>query len=348
MKNRLTHIIFVLLMLAAGIAQAQQNIFTVTRTDDPSPFLYQQNPNDPAIIGTLQWAVRKANDATGTILINFNIPGNGPHIINLNYYLPDINNNNIVIDGSTQPGYQTGNPAIIIDGQTIISNCFIIHDQQCEIKGLYIRKFNTGISVLSPYFKIDNNVINQCNLGISISSNYGEVTGNIIGTDNTMTGLLYISGYGIFIGYTLNNITENIIAYCQYAGIMVTYINSQNLFSQNQIFNNPRAIVYKATPPVLKPIISSIINGNVSGTSQPNCRIEIFGSTGNENANEYLSFVTADASGNWTANVTTTYPYIVATAIDQNNNTSVLSAAFAVPAPTPGSTCAAAIEIQIN
>ncbi|MBU0766117.1 MAG: PKD domain-containing protein, partial [Bacteroidetes bacterium] len=72
----------------------------------------------------------------------------------------------------------------------------------------------------------------------------------------------------------------------------------------------------------------------VSGTSQPGDIIEIFGSTGAENANEYLQTVTADGSGNWTAQLMyTSFQNIVATATDTQGNTSSIS--LAVPIPDP-------------
>ncbi|MBI5218331.1 MAG: hypothetical protein HY958_05320, partial [Bacteroidia bacterium] len=201
MNKKLTQIIFVFLMLAAGISQAQVDTFTVTKTTDFDPFLYQDNPEDTAIAGTLQWAVRKANDAIVPCVIVFNISGNGQHTINLIYQLPYLNNE-IIIDATTQNGYTPGNPAIIIDGANAIPICFHLAIDNCSIKGCYIQNFTSkGISVYNVNgFLIENNVINRIIIpppsplkpcvipasGIALfNCMNGIIRTNIIGTDAT-------------------------------------------------------------------------------------------------------------------------------------------------------------------
>ena len=64
---------FVLIFLLTGIVfnVFSQNIYTVTKTTDPNPFLYNfvDSLCDSAMYGTLQWAIRKSNDDTTASII---------------------------------------------------------------------------------------------------------------------------------------------------------------------------------------------------------------------------------------------------------------------------------------
>ncbi len=79
-------------LLAAAPASAQT---TVTNTNDSGP-------------GSLREAINAANAASGPNTVSFNIPGPGPHIINLSTPLPPLLGNNDSIDGTTQPGASCG------------------------------------------------------------------------------------------------------------------------------------------------------------------------------------------------------------------------------------------------
>src|SRR3989339_1643482 len=151
-------IIFAVILSVLLINTQAQNVFTVTKTSDPDPFLYSENPDNPDIQGTLQWAVRKANDSESGCIINFAIQGTAPHIIALDYELPIIRQS-LIIDGTSQADYQIAMPAIIIDGQnkhyTAIQ--FYLTDNSI-VKGLDIRNFKTyGIS----FNKCNNIIIEQ-------------------------------------------------------------------------------------------------------------------------------------------------------------------------------------------
>jgi len=102
-----------------------QTTLVVTKTTDPDPYQYPYNFNDslcnPEMYGTLQWAVRKANDIQTNVNIVFNIQGAGTHTINLEYTLPVLKAH-VSVDGSSQTGYTQGNPSVIINGQ---NNIFI-------------------------------------------------------------------------------------------------------------------------------------------------------------------------------------------------------------------------------
>ena len=107
-------------------------------------------------MGTLQYAIRTANNSPAdAVVIVFNIPGLGPHVIYLNNYLPALTKP-ITIDGSTQPGYNYNNgPSIIIDGTNvpIYSHCFNFtsYADSGKVIGIHIRNFwaSNGVMVFT-------------------------------------------------------------------------------------------------------------------------------------------------------------------------------------------------------
>ncbi|MGC9332030.1 MAG: T9SS type A sorting domain-containing protein, partial [Bacteroidales bacterium] len=96
------------------------------------------------------------------------------------------------------------------------------------------------------------------------------------------------------------------------------------------------------------PEILSYENNILSGTSAPNDTIEIFGSTGEQNANEYLTSTTTGPDSTWSVEVTTTYPYFIATATDMENNTSEMSGVVENPIVENGKSCEKAITLEID
>lgn len=188
--------------------------------------------------------------------------------------------------------------------------------------------------------------------GISLyGSTYNSITRNIIGTD-VNNNLLGCDGYGIllnayitkdmYLASNYNRIGENnvpigspedyysnVIANCGNAGILIAGRGFRNLITRNNIYENPIGIsliggnIFKQ-PPVITQYDS--ITNTLTGTSQVNDIIEIFGSTGVENANQYLKTVSADGSGNWNAIIiSNNYANCIGTATDGMNNTSGFS-----------------------
>ena len=334
-----------------------QTIFYVIKTGDPDPFLHPYNYVDSlcdtTMYGTLQWAERKVNDTPGPCEIHFAIAGAGQHTIYLLYELPVLINAT-KIDGTTQPGYQYGSPTIIIDGQNLINTGIYYYNvTNSVIKGLQIQNFSLQGIVLyrCTSAEISDNIINRINnespfdatTGIRlINTNNTHISGNFIGTNYTLNSGNGCDDYGILVQYYVfpqqsngdNNfiggsgVNEgNTIAYNGVLGISIGMGSSNNLISRNRLFNNPTAIylIMDANLNKQAPVITSATANIVSGTSAPNDIIEVFGSTGNENANEYLTTTIADSSGSWTAQATTTYQNVIATATDDSNNTSALS-----------------------
>ncbi|MCD6366473.1 MAG: hypothetical protein J7L46_02920, partial [Bacteroidales bacterium] len=341
--------LFLLLgITATGFSQTAT--YTVTKVTDPDPFVHPYNYVDSlcdtAMYGTLAWSINKSNDDGVPSNIVFAIPGTDIHIILLNYSLPTISGD-ITIDGTTQNGYSFPDPSIIIDGQNnIVTGLSLLKIQNSIINGIYIRNFLThGIAVShSNNVTISNCIINDINNGTSnneaaiailvVVSPNCNIQGSYIGT-NPSSDSLNIEDYGIMLWLNSNNNLVggsglnqgNTIAYC-WRGIFVNgSINDK--ISRNIIYNNLQAIFLgpgannnKAAPDSLQYNDSTQV---LSGIAEPFDSIEVFGSTGPENANTYLGTTQADANGSWSIQVQTADSFLVATATNSANNTSALS-----------------------
>jgi parallel beta-helix repeat protein len=190
-----------------------------------------------------------------------------------------------------------------------------------------------------------NNTINSNSTGLFLY----DVTGNNF-TDNIVSNS---TNYGMYVQSCQNNTIggtspqqPNAITNNGLSGIYLTASTGIKI-SGNSIYNNPIAVqnVDGSNNNKAAPVIVSFDGTTVTGTSEPGDIVEIFGSADNENANEYLTTIAADANGDWTANVSTTYEGVVATATDGSNNTSMLSGYFAIP-QQPGATCENAVVIE--
>ncbi|MDD3687379.1 MAG: hypothetical protein PHE56_11495, partial [Bacteroidales bacterium] len=114
----------------------------------------------------------------------------------------------------------------------------------------------------------------------------------------------------------------NTIKNCRTYGV---FLNStqQTKISGNVIFGCERAIYLNySNDNIQPPVITSYTNGILSGTALPNSTVEIFGSTGAENANEYLGSVIVDGDGSWSVEVIFNYDYTLASQTSNNFNTS--------------------------
>lgn len=315
-----------------------QSVFTVTKITDPDPFEHPFNFDDALcdaeMYGTLQWAIRKANYVNDESLIVFDIPGEGPHEIILNKYLPQITSP-INIDGTTQTGYIQGVPSIIINGQHMWAYGLNIYHASCSIKGLHIMNFiECGIFLRETNScEISDNIITKImtnpglvvreapSIGIKLlKCDNVTVSGNNINT--TIEGILQSTPrYGMYIENSYNCLiggqnqsSSNEISNCGDFGILIN--NSQLItLSRNIIYNNDKAIslINGANDNIQPPVINNYSGGILSGTAQPNTTIEVFGSTGEENANEYLVSTDTDGNGDWSVEVSTVYNYFITT-----------------------------------
>src|SRR6056300_479303 len=119
-------ILFLSLLFSCNIyAQAT---FTVTNTNDSGP-------------GSLRQAILDANATAAKDVIEFNIPNAGPHTITLSTELSPIFFP-VDINGNTQPGFSSGNPQVIIDGNEVnFGFAFITNSSGSSVIGLLMGNF---------------------------------------------------------------------------------------------------------------------------------------------------------------------------------------------------------------
>ncbi|HEY8402625.1 MAG TPA: gliding motility-associated C-terminal domain-containing protein [Cytophagaceae bacterium] len=166
LQRYLLFLIFMVPLLANGAT------FTVTNTGDNLGL-------DPAAFagtGTLRQAIIDANATPGSDTINFNIPGTAPFTIQLEADLPAFWNfadpslgGEVILDGSTQPGYSAGKPVVIIDGNSrAYQGIQFWGGSHGTVKGLII------VNCRFHGIKIDNNVGNVIIQGNYIGINYNN------------------------------------------------------------------------------------------------------------------------------------------------------------------------------
>lgn len=376
LKNKNKTILRIMLLsiisLSSIIVQAQ-NVFTVTKTTDPDPFIYPFNNDDalcdPVMFGTLQWALKKVNNAATPSIINFNIPGSGSHIIAL-IGQPVVVGNQVTIDGYSQPQGE-----VIIQlplGNGNLGNFVFWFSQASSnntiIQGLHFSGYtDDGFDTYGIITSYNNNIIIRDNVFTNIkkdiflgNSHTSQIYRNLFGVDKNGTNYPEFTGSveAISVGYAGAGASNNVVGGIgdkqntitnKGAGVRIVEGN-HNLITRNKIYNNSQGAIRGITSTnqndfKTKPTINTIVNlSNVTGTSNPGDIVELFGSTGSENANEYLTSVVADVNGNWSADLTaaTTRTYISATATDVNNNTSEL----AISAEFVNNTCASCTKLK--
>ena len=190
--------------------------------------------------GSFRQAIINANSFAGTNVIVFNIPaGLAPLTISALSLMPAINNANVTIDATTQPGYSSTNqPIVQFDGKSLPNGTtgdgLNITASGCTIKGLDISDFPGN--------------------GITLSNSTGNVIqGNFIGCDltgaktlpNTSNGILIYNSANNLIGGT-NALTRNYVVDAGADGIHIEGAAGTN----NQVLGN-------------------IVGMNSTGTGQP-------------------------------------------------------------------------------
>ncbi|MCU0755616.1 MAG: GEVED domain-containing protein [Xanthomonadales bacterium] len=169
---------------AAERIRAARATFTVTNTADSGP-------------GSLRAAVQAANGSPGPDLINFSIPGPGPHLITLTSNILSISEA-VVIDGYSQPG-------AMMNTLAVGSNAVI----QIQVNatnlggGLFELGFHNGSTIRGL-------AINQLDGGAGIDINFNAsdhiIEGNYLGLSAAGTAVIGSSEAGIVIGnFSSNN-----------------------------------------------------------------------------------------------------------------------------------------------
>ncbi|MBL7840271.1 MAG: hypothetical protein JNJ75_09045 [Cyclobacteriaceae bacterium] len=164
------------------------NTFTVTNTLDDTN------------TGSLRWALTAANAIGGSspVLINFNIPGDGPHRIVVNSSLPSVRAYT-TIDATTQPSsVVTSQPKIIID-KTFLANLLTIGYYDV-VKGFQFDALGGSVISVGDYCQVIGNVFNIrsfYNAIISVGYSGGntfdsKIKGNVINSEAPQAGAIGI------------------------------------------------------------------------------------------------------------------------------------------------------------
>ena len=203
--------LFAIVAILVCLSVFSQDTIYITSTAYPDLTEHEYNPDDnlcdPVLLGTIPWAFLKALDSEEEVVyIHFNISGQGPHIIYATYALPQITRR-VIIDAATQSGYQTGLPAIILDGGENVNHGISFHGvSNSVVKGICIRNFQyTGIFcnnvnnsefydnvIYSIHRLLSDLMLGEGCIGLVGSSN-NILKGNILGTD--LTGNAYNNKY---------------------------------------------------------------------------------------------------------------------------------------------------------
>ncbi|HTU20813.1 MAG TPA: right-handed parallel beta-helix repeat-containing protein [Gemmataceae bacterium] len=164
-----------------------------------STFTVINTSSDPNTSGSLPWAVQQANSSPGLNYIEFNIPGSGIHTINISSTLSLTNQ--VVIDGTSQPGYN-GTPLISVQGSANVLDLFELgtNSSDSTIQGLDMYDY-TG-SAVALFGGSTGDFIQNNWIGFFRDPTTGEVSLNYnLGQDN--------SSEGIVVSGSNNNVIRN-------------------------------------------------------------------------------------------------------------------------------------------
>jgi len=350
-------------MVSFSCLTAWAQTYVVTKTTDFDPMTWVPgNPDGfPNQVGTLQWAIRKANAdlSAGPVYINFNITGTAPHTIQLAYELPNITRW-VYLDGTTQPanGYQGIEPKVIVAAPPASSvNGFYFTSAASTgsiLTGIQANNFTYAIYVsLANSIYISKNVVVVTDgsikgAGIWMQSGSSVVHGNYVGVTRSGQSMglfnycIVGNGTGLFGNTSPGN--ANVVrggtngiaaagsgAKYRISGNIITASSSKSIFLQNG-----------GNELYAKPVITSFVlgtsgNSSVSGTAAISDAVEVFLSdAGGKNANSYLGTAIANGSGQWTLSGMTLNgnEVLIATATKNRETiTSELSAPFTVSDP---------------
>ncbi len=235
------------LALQSASAQAhvlQSNAFEVTTTADNGP-------------GSLRAIIEQTN-SNGIMgdSITFNIPGDGPHRIELATPLPPITLR-VFIDATTQPGYSDRVPEVIIDGGGLEPGENGLDFSNPAVGGM----LNTvsGLSIVG--FTPDGD---QGGAAIRLVSDFNQLTNNYIGIEPD--GTPNANGYGVIVENSSSN------------WIGITTSNG------NVISNNVVGVAIHGADASENQVRGNLIGTDAAGTEAAgnNTNIKVMGSSGND------------------------------------------------------------------
>jgi VCBS repeat-containing protein/parallel beta-helix repeat protein len=212
------------------------------------------NTNDSGA-GSLRQAMLDANSNTGADTINFNIAGSGIHTISLTSALSTISDS-VILDATTQSGYVTGAPVIVLDGTSAgaEANGFTLQASNSVIRGFQIQNFTNGTTSITGAGIVidgstgggDNNTITENYLTANCESVTGSVGAIVItgAADNnviTVNQLINNNSDGIRFADALstsNQLTNNVIIGSGDDGVKL--VGANITFTGNTVSNNQR------------------------------------------------------------------------------------------------------------
>lgn len=179
---------------------------------------------DSLQVNSLRWAISQANANVNSPgqpdVIAFDIPGGGAHTIRVNSPLPPILDS-VVIDGTSQPGYNGSSPAIEISGANLLrpgsSNGLQLYSPSI-VRALTINDFpGYGIRVHVGGNVVESSFIGTTRDGTSSAGNgLGGILidgggGNLIGSSGAGSGNLISGNQGAGIRISSTSVGANLI-----------------------------------------------------------------------------------------------------------------------------------------
>lgn len=264
--------LLVIVFLYGSLSSATAATYTVTSNSGSSN------------AGTLGWAIAQANATADADTIAFNLPAGQTLIKPIDPY-PALSSN-VVIDGTTQPGY-AGTPLIEIDGSLVTFGLigFRMEGNNITVKGLSITRFPLyGVRVRAGF---SNTVIESCYLGVRPDGATAAPNGDGINVENAST---IIGGNTAAQG--------NVISGNSFNGIQLANTSSPVQILNNRIgtnaagtaaLSNNGAGIYVPSPN------NQIRNNLISGNAQNGVIITGATATGNVLTGNQIG---TDAAGN--------------------------------------------------
>ena len=156
---------------------------------------------------SLREAIIAANLSAGADAIAFDIPGAGPHTIQVLDDLPTVTDT-VTIDGTTEPDF-VDRPVVEIDGSNTVGSfggCLAISASDSVVRGLVINRFaaNSAIAVFTA--GASNNIVEGNLIGTDVTgtSIIGTAAGvNIVQADNNTVGGTVPAARNVIAGVTL-------------------------------------------------------------------------------------------------------------------------------------------------
>ncbi|MDX2246977.1 MAG: gliding motility-associated C-terminal domain-containing protein [Bacteroidia bacterium] len=285
--------------------------------------------------------------------VSFNLPGPAPWVINLvSGQFLEFTISDLVLDGTTQPGYQPG--SVILDGAGV-TETFSIFGNSVEVYGMHFRNFSiSGLSMGGYNNRVGapgkGNVFVRNLVGLQlvegntrtiVQSNYigtlPDVGGDFPDEGNAGSGIEIFESDSLLIGGK-NPLEQNIIAYNDTA-IRIDQNSASINVSANRMFcNSNGGIVFEnqlTNNGKERPVILIADVNEISGTSEPGDTVALYVHDAQDcNASQavcqgkfYVAETIASPNGTWqiAGNVALGGLSITALATEARGNTSEFS-----------------------